>query len=966
MEIAVFQKLNDPVTKTIAIDDEGKLVTDNAACRMASGTARRVRFSGELHAIMRAFAALISNFKPNQVYTLGCLRDDLADFVEVGLADTERAPGVIARTQEFLVFKKGAPGFCLLDVDLKGMSETAAHRLEELGGIWGALCEVFPPFETAAFVERASTSSGLRNSKTGQTFPGSGGRHIVVPVLDVADIRRFLSDLHDHLWRAGLGWFLVSVSGSLLERALIDKSVGTPERPVFEGPPILAPPLVQEARLAVAHDGTVLDTRLLLPLTDGEKAELQRVKDAEGLRLLPERQTARARWSAAHIKRKTAAGIPEAEARAQIDRWLDRHELSGDFPLPFDDAKLAGTTVAQVLAAPAEYIGKTLGDPLDPADGRGKAILYKRPDGSLWIKSFAHGGGRYDLKFDFAAMIAKAEALKKGDTGTLRALASAIITSLEKLQREPVIKAAATAAGIRIEDVRALVKEAEAERVRKAQSSPQALETARIAREHERQRLWRSCKDIAESERLVEDMVTAVQSCGVIGERAGICATYATITSRLLKSNALRLARFGAAASGKNYVPNTGLRFFPEDSIIVMSASSAHALVYMGDGPDDVDAFKHKCMYVPEAVSLARKANGDEPAQTGMLRSLISENRLDYPVVVPQPQGPAKTIHIRRDGPIAMVITTARDNIEAEMLTRLSASNTDESWEQTKKVIEHNFSDEHATTSDAVIETWRNYQRWLELDAPYEVFIPFGKEIGKALSAIDDKLQLRMRRDSGALKTAVEAFAIMHKAQRKRDAKGRIIAEIADYRHAYEAFNDGMAALYGLKPTPAQEAAYKAVRGIMDEAKHFETDAYSRKSFKITVSALAKKLGVSSNDTAAGRLDNLVEFGAIEEDTERRGFGLAVLGGSSRSHPGISHSSVPTLTPPSRRWRDSIGRGGGWILTDRTDRTDKTLTTLLNQLITLMKRRVLSVRILMLFCPAYGQKVPTPSLLSVY
>jgi hypothetical protein len=91
--------------------------------------------------------------------------------------------------------------------------------------------------------------------------------------------------------------------------------------------------------------------------------------------------------------------VPEPEARAIVDRWIDRQELTGDFVIPFDDPKLAGATVEDVLAKPEKYLNATLADPFEgPAYGVGKAILYKRLDGSLFIKSYAHGETRYELK----------------------------------------------------------------------------------------------------------------------------------------------------------------------------------------------------------------------------------------------------------------------------------------------------------------------------------------------------------------------------------------------------------------------------------------------------------------------------------------------------------------------------------------------------------------------------------------
>ena len=409
-EITVFEKTGGPLTKRIALRD-GKIVNDSSACRMANGFARRIMIDN-----VRSLADLINAFKSNEAYALGRLKDGLPDRVRVVRKDDLNGaenPAVIARTLDYLTFNDCEPGLVLLDFDTKGMSAATRRRIDECGGdFFGALCEVLPAFETVACVERASTSSGLRNRETGEIFSGSGGRHVVVPVLDASDIPRFLSDLHERCWLAGFGWGMVSAAGSFLERAIIDKSVGSPERLIFEGAPIVEPPLEQTGRNAVAHDGFTLDTRLCCPpLTDDEKAKVRDLKASEERRLLPERQGARAKWSVGHIARLTATGMPEAEARAQVDRWIDRKELGGVFPLPFDDPHLAGTTVADVFAAPDRYICKTLSDPFEGPDyGRGKAILYRRQNGSLFISSFAHGGCRYELaelrREDFVAYMA--------------------------------------------------------------------------------------------------------------------------------------------------------------------------------------------------------------------------------------------------------------------------------------------------------------------------------------------------------------------------------------------------------------------------------------------------------------------------------------------------------------------------------------------------------------------------------
>ena len=69
--------------------------------------------------------------------------------------------------------------------------------------------------------------------------------------------------------------------------------------------------------------------------------------------------------------------------------------------LPWDDPDLVGSTVADILADPARFVGATLADPLEGvAYGRTKAIVMQRPDGSLLIHSFAHGRTVYHLRHD--------------------------------------------------------------------------------------------------------------------------------------------------------------------------------------------------------------------------------------------------------------------------------------------------------------------------------------------------------------------------------------------------------------------------------------------------------------------------------------------------------------------------------------------------------------------------------------
>jgi hypothetical protein len=163
------------------------------------------------------------------------------------------------------------------------MPPHVAAELRRLGGFWEAMLSVLPALRDVARVVRRSTSAGLFRCDTGEQLPGSDGLHVYLMVRDGADVERFLRALHDRCWRAGLGWIIVGAAGQLLERSVIDRMVGGSERLVFEGGPILTPPLQQdrESRRPVAVDGDDLDTVAACPpLSIGETTELDELRAA--------------------------------------------------------------------------------------------------------------------------------------------------------------------------------------------------------------------------------------------------------------------------------------------------------------------------------------------------------------------------------------------------------------------------------------------------------------------------------------------------------------------------------------------------------------------------------------------------------------------------------------------------------------------------------------------------------------
>ncbi len=403
IEITALTKQGGPLTKRISLSADGKLHSDGSACVMSVGRGRRLRFGA-----LTDFADHIGRMAPDEAIALGALRADLPDDVALTTKDAlarlngSASPGLIARTADHIAYRAGQPALALI--------EGVSARIREAGGVWPALVSVVPELAAAGRVLRRSTSSGISRADTGEKLAGSNGLHVYVLVADGGDVERFLRALHDRCWLHGLGWMMVGAGGQLLERSIVDRMVYAAERLVFEGAPILDPPLEQDhdSRAAVVRDGVPLDTLVACPpLRIVDKSRLDEVRGAEAHRLAPDRARTRETFITDQAARIVArAGVSPDVARRAVERQCEGI-LTSAIVLPFDSPDLDRCTVGDVLADPDRFVGATLADPLEGPDyGRCKAKVMRRADGTCWINSFAHGRTVYELKHAAAALAA--------------------------------------------------------------------------------------------------------------------------------------------------------------------------------------------------------------------------------------------------------------------------------------------------------------------------------------------------------------------------------------------------------------------------------------------------------------------------------------------------------------------------------------------------------------------------------
>lgn len=122
--------------------------------------------------------------------------------------------------------------------------------------------------------------------------------------------------------------------------------------------------------------------------------------------------------------------------------------------------------------------------------------------------------------------------------------------------------------------------------------------------------------------RLVQDLR---DRCGLTGEERNAKLIFLVIASRVLDHPASAAVK-GLSGAGKSYTVECVLRAFPSSAVIVMTAMSEHALIYMRE------SFAHRTLVLYEATALREGREKNEGNQTAMfIRTLLSEGQARQP-----------------------------------------------------------------------------------------------------------------------------------------------------------------------------------------------------------------------------------------------------------------------------------------------------------------------------------------------
>jgi hypothetical protein len=337
---------------------------------------------------------------------------------------------------------------------------------------------------------------------------------------------------------------------------------------------------------------------------------------------------------------------------------------------------------------------------------------------------------------------------------------------------------------------------------------------------------------------LLKTVLDDIAALGVAGERELKATVYLTGVSRLLHKPLAVIVQ-GPSSSGKSYVIEQVSRLFPPEAVIYATAMTPQALFHMKPG-----SLVHRFVVAGER---SRLENDDRAEATRALREMLAGGRLSklMPMKV---GGSIETVLIEQDGPIAYAESTTMTQIFEEDANRCLIVNTDERQEQTERIIKtlaacYGGNGTDPAQKDALVRRHHHLQRRLEA-AP--VVIPFAELVGERFGV----RRVEARRAYPQVMNMVQALALLHQHQRRRDVNGAIVADVEDYQ---------VARCLLLKPLS------RHVGGISDGARRFfDVLVQKVKTAEQFTSTQAKKMETSSKSSVYGWLSLLHEVGLLE------------------------------------------------------------------------------------------------------
>lgn len=286
--------------------------------------------------------------------------------------------------------------------------------------------------------------------------------------------------------------------------------------------------------------------------------------------------------------------------------------------------------------------------------------------------------------------------------------------------------------------------------------------------------------ELGRQKNVFKQRIDLVNRIGVIGERRVIAMLLIALDSRLIIPNerntdVIAVRAVGSSGAGKSFVLHKCLDIYDSAAYTALTAASDKSLFY-----SEEDGLKHKCLILEEAF-LLEQARGKDSAFQYSLRSLISEGQLKYLV-----RGQERLI----SGPTSFITTTVCEVLEVQTDRRMFTVRTDESMEQTQKIIEMEayWTTGKKTSLDmrAQIDVFRRYHALLE---PVDVVIPFAEEIADSVTRAKN-LNIAYRRSFAQFLSIIKAITVSHQFSNLRNIDHKCVADYSHYDMALQIAKD--------------------------------------------------------------------------------------------------------------------------------------------------------------------------------
>ena len=354
--------------------------------------------------------------------------------------------------------------------------------------------------------------------------------------------------------------------------------------------------------------------------------------------------------------------------------------------------------------------------------------------------------------------------------------------------------------------------------------------------------LYEKAKWLLEDPDLMRHIRQAMRATGYAGDLTPPMLAFISLTSRH-QDRPLNLALIAQSASGKNRAVDTALALVPESAFYLEKAGSARALIYA-----DAD-FQHRVVVVAEADSIP-----EDGSAASAVRSIAADSYMAYDVVEKDPEsGRFVTRRVEKSGPTGLLTTYTRP-LPEQMNTRMLTVSVSDTPDQTRQVLLAHAASVNGEFVAPDLEPFLALQHWLDIAGEHRVTIPYAS----ALASLVPPEHVRMRRDFRQALTVIQTIAVLHQCQRQRDAKGRIVADLEDYRIARELLLDAFTAAATGGITASVRETAETLRKLFD-GEH-----------PLTVKALGEAMGVAK-DTALHRVRRAISLGLVRNEETRRG-----------------------------------------------------------------------------------------------